>query len=102
MNKKPTPTLTINDRTKFYLAADDVTPADSENFLIASLYLPRDTKTGQIMLVPQTEVSAFEKPEWAVLYKESIECLCKINKNSKLYKDVSAMFAEKISNFKQR
>ena len=73
------PKFVLTNETRFYLATRDITNTDeSDLFLIASLYLPK----GGTLLVPHTEVAAFEDSDSAAVYRDTVSAMGRINAKS--------------------
>ena len=80
------PILVLNNATKLYLATKELEYDSAEGlFFIASLFLP--ITNGFAPLNPCTEVAAFDDALSAVVYRETIDNMAKLNLVSTIGKD---------------
>lgn len=88
------PKLVLNNATKLYLATKELEYDSAEGlFFIASLFLP--ITKGFVPLNPCTEVAAFDDALSAIVYRETIDNMAKLNLAStmgKEYADLAAAF----------
>lgn len=90
------PKFVLTNETRFYLATRDITNTDETDlFLIASLYLP--IKKGGTLLVPHTEVAAFEDSDSAAVYRDTVSAMGRINAKS----GVGQAFEKEIKAFQE-
>ena len=90
------PKFVLTNATKLYLATKELEYDSAEGlFFIASLFLP--INKGFVPLNPCTEVAAFDDALSAVVYRETIDNMAKLNLQSavgKDYVDLAAAFVE--------